>query len=369
MISALLLFQKCNNPCPLAFFPPVCYNEEKRKGGIPMQDDEKLLRNRLKILYLYQILLRETDEGHSITMPQIIDLLAEKGVSAARKALYEDIRALELYGLDIQSGRGSNSSYQVLDREFSLPELRLLAGAVDSARFLTEKKSKELLHKIGTLTSVHEARELQRDIFVADRVKAVNERIYYTVNEISRAINAGRQISFGYTKYVIDHNARGHLRLDPGDGRRTCSPYALTWADERYYLIGYYPKYGEISQFRVDRMEDVQILDDPCETDPEFDLPAYLNASFSMFSGNTRTVGLRFSNKLINAVIDRFGKDIPIQADPDGAHFTVHVSVNVQKPFYGWLFGFGSDAEILSPPEVRAEYREILRDVLDLHEK
>lgn len=333
-----------------------------------MTDEEKNLRNRLKILYLYQILLRETDENHKITMPQIMEKLTEYGLDAGRKALYSDIKALTLFGLDIQSGRGANSSYQVLDREFSLPELRLLAGAVSSSRFLTEKKSKELLEKIGSLTSIYEAQELQNEIYVADRVKAVNERIYYTINEVSRAITDRKQISFGYNRYVIDHNARNHLRLDPGSGPRTCSPYALTWADERYYLVAYYPKYHDFTQFRVDRMEDVHVLEEPCEEKPDFDLASYLNSRFSMFSGATTPVDLRFDNGLINAVTDRFGKDVRIRADQDGKRFTVRVNVNAKKPFFGWLFGFGDQAEILAPQEVREEYQQMLRDVLKLHE-
>ena len=191
---------------------------------------------RLKILYLYDILMELTDEQHPITMPEIIRELELKGVSAARKALYEDIDALKAYGVDIISSKGHNASYYVGSRDFQLPELKLLADAVASARFLTEKKSQELLNKIGQLASVSQSKELQRQVFVSDRVKAMNEKIYLSMDTIRKAIDEHKQISFKYFDYDLKKNKSYR------DGIRVASPYALTWGDDRYYLIAHYEK-------------------------------------------------------------------------------------------------------------------------------
>lgn len=325
-----------------------------------MSDNVKNTNQRLKILYLYKILLERTDEEHSITMPEIISQLELYGITAARKALYEDIEALKAFGLDIVAGRGANSGYRVVNREFELPELKLLADAVSSSRFLTEKKSAELLKKLEQLTSVYEAKQIQRQVFIADRVKSVNERIYMNVDTIHRAIAERKKISFKYFDY--DLNKKKCYRK----GIRTCSPYALTWDDERYYLVAHYEKYDSISNFRVDRMESVEILEEPaCKYPGGFNLPAYLNSTFSMFSGEAEEVKLRFEKSLINAVIDRFGKNVSLC--PDGEeHFTVRVQIKTEhpEPFFGWLFQFGTKVEIVKPCELREKYIEMLKEVM-----
>ncbi len=323
-----------------------------------MKDTINNSNQRLKILYLYKIMLEKTDEQHYITMSEIINQLELCGISAARKALYEDIEALRTFGLDIVQLKGSTSGYYVASRDFELPELKLLADAVSSSRFLTEKKSSELLKKIESLSSVYEAKQIQRQVFVANRVKAMNERIYLNVDVISRAIDEGKQISFNYFDY--DVNKKKHYR----EGKRICHPYALTWEDERYYLISYYEKYNSISNFRIDRMESVEILDDSIKEKPkDFNVAEYMNSSFSMFSGEKQSVTLRFEKKLVNPVIDRFGKDVPII--PDGKnHFTVRVNVKPTDPFFAWLFQFGTKAEIIEPVEQKNKYREQLKAVL-----
>ena len=314
---------------------------------------------RLKIMHLYQILMTETDEDHILTMPQIIAKLEERGITAKRKALYLDIKALQEFGVDIDGGRGANSGYRVLSRDFQLPELKLLADAVSAARFLTKKKADELLDKLGTLASVHQAKDLRR-IHVGEGHKGFNERIYLSMDEISRAISAGRQISFKYFHYDR------YKKKDYGDGARVCSPIALTWSEERYYLVAYYEKYHDITNFRVDRMENVTTLDAKAEVPEDFDLTKHLSESFSMFSGETTEVILRFTNELVNAVIDRFGTDVRIM--PEGKdHFNICVHVKAEKPFFGWLFGFGSKAEIIAPAAVRETYRTMLDEVLRQH--
>lgn len=303
-------------------------------------------------------MLEQTDENHHITMSEIINQLALYGISAARKALYEDIEALRTFGLDIKQLKGNTSGYFVASREFELPELKLLADAVTSSRFLTEKKSNELLKKIEGLASKHEAKQIQRQVFVANRVKAMNERIYINVDTIQRAISEGKKISFKYFDYGLDKKKKYR------DGLRVCSPYALSWDDERYYLIAYYEKYQKITNFRIDRMEAVNVLEELSEPKPDgFNVAEYMNSSFSMFSGESEEVKLRFNNSLINSVIDRFGKDIPVLPDDDD-HFTVRVTVKAEPPFFAWLFQFGRKAEIVGPIELKEKYKEQLKEVL-----
>lgn len=305
-------------------------------------------------------MLEQTDENHHITMSEIINQLALYGISAARKALYEDIEALRTFGLDIKQLKGNTSGYFVASREFELPELKLLADAVTSSRFLTEKKSNELLKKIEGLASKYEAKQIQRQVFVTNRVKAMNERIYINVDTIQRAISEGKKISFKYFDYGLDKKKKYR------DGLRVCSPYALSWDDERYYLIAYYEKYQKITNFRIDRMEAVNVLEELSEPKPDdFNVAEYMNSSFSMFSGESEEVKLRFDNSLINAVIDRFGKDIPVIPDGDD-HFTVRVTVKAEPPFFAWLFQFGKKAEIAEPIELKEKYKAQLEDVLNV---
>ncbi len=324
-----------------------------------MSDNIKNTNQRLKILYLYKILLERTDEEHYITMPEIISQLSLYGITAARKTLYEDIEALKVFGLDIVSGRGTNAGYQVVSRDFELPELKLLADAVSSSRFLTEKKSSELLKKLEKLTSIYEAKQIQRQVFIADRVKSGNERIYMNVDAVHRAIAEQKKISFKYFDYDINKKKRYR------QGIRTCSPYALTWDDERYYLVAYYEKYDSISNFRVDRMENVEILPESAQKYPSgFNLSSYLNSTFSMFSGESEEVKLCFEQSLINAVIDRFGKNVSIFPDDD-EHFTVRVQIKTEhpEPFFGWLFQFGTKVKIIAPFTLKEKYIEMLKKV------
>ena len=319
---------------------------------------------RLKILYLYKILTEQTDEEHTITMPEIIRQLEGYGISAGRKALYEDIDALRSYGLDIVSGRGASSGYAVVHRDFELPELKLLADAVSSSRFLTQQKAEKLVEKLGTLASKHEAKQLRRQVYIAGRTKEHNERIYLTVDAIQRALDEGKHISFRYFRY--DLRKRRVYR----DSKRICTPVALLWSEERYYLVANYEKYPDkLTNFRVDRMEGTEVLDEPGIPPAEpFDPEEYQNATFSMFSGKTQMVRLKLVNHLVNAVIDRFGRNVSIHPFGD-SHFVIRVPVKAEQPlpFFGWLFQFGADAEILEPAELREAYRQTLSDVLNAH--
>ena len=325
-----------------------------------MNENPKGSNQRLKILYLYKILLEYTDDEHSLTMPQLIENLEQYGIAAARKALYEDIEALKAFGADIIYEKGKAGGYKIVSRNFELPELKLLADAVSSSRFLTEKKSNELIKKLETLTSIHLGKQIERQLFVSNRVKSFNELIYLNVDAINRAISEHRQISFRYFDYDVKKKKKYR------DGIRICSPYALAWADERYYLVAYYEKYNRVANFRVDRMERVDVLEKKGKKmSDNFNLIDYLNSAFSMFSGASEPIKLKFDNSLVNPVIDRFGKNVAIYPD-DSRHFTVIVQVNTEQPepFFGWLFQFGTKAQIVSPAHLNEKYRNMLNEVM-----
>lgn len=329
-----------------------------------MEDKKNPIKQRMRVLYVLKILTEETDEEHSVTMPKLLDRLNDYGIFAARKAIYDDINALKDFGYDIQVGKGSGASYSLISRDFELPELTLLADAVSSSKFITQKKSTELIHKLEKLSSKYEAAGIDRQVFVADRVKAANEKIYINIDVIHRAIAQKKKISFRYFDY--DVNMKKVFR----EGDRICSPYSLTWSDEHYYLVAHYEKYPDnYTNFRVDRMEKVEMLDERAKKpESKLNLSKYLNSTFSMFSGKSEQVTLRFENSLMNPVIDRFGFDInPVPEDND--HFTVKVAVKTEypMPFFAWLFQFGTRASIIAPAELKENYANALSDVLKNH--
>lgn len=320
-------------------------------------DDKNNIKQRLKILYLYKILFEQTDENHSITMPQIIEELDKYGIKAARKALYADIEALREFGADIVLDRCGNAGYSLVSRDFEIAELVILADAVTCSRFFTQKKAKDLVQKLEKLCSCYEARKIDNSVFVLEGDKLDNERIYINVDTIHQAIFEEKQISFKYFNYDLKKHKKYR------NGSLVCSPYALTWSDEKYYLIAHYPKYNTISHFRVDKMESVRILSDPAEPLPKrFKLSGYLESTFSMFSGTAETVKLRFKNHLAGAIIDRFGRKVRITRD-DEEHFTIEFPVRTEHPetFFGWVFQFGDEAEILEPSDLRKRYISTLK--------
>lgn len=337
-----------------------------------MDNEEELLESRelsrrLRILYLYKILYEQTDENHGLGMPEILAQLEEYGISAARKAIYLDIKALAAFGADIQAEKGSSSNYRILSRKFELPELTALADSIISSHFFTKKRAAALVEKLGTLCSNDEAEQLKPGTFVVENSADYNEKILYNVDAVHRAIANKKQISFDYFEYVYDYSRKRPQKKSRG--MHVCSPIALTWNDGKYYLIAYYKKYKGISHFRVDKMEGTEILSANAERLPKnFKLSEYMTGTFSMFSGELRDVTLRFENSLMNAVLDRFGKIDPAHDGPDHFTFTVPVRISEDHPpaaFFGWLFQFGEKAQITAPENVREQYYEMLNRVLD----
>ncbi len=298
-----------------------------------------------------------TDEDHPISMREILSALETYGVSAERKSIYSDIEALRVFGMDIIKVQTNRNSYYYLgSRQFELPELKLLVDAVQASKFITEKKSGQLIKKLESLASSYEAGKLQRQVVVADRIKTMNESIYYNVDAIHNAISENQQISFLYFQW----NVKKEMELKREGERYIMSPWALTWTDENYYLIAFDAKEQMIKHFRVDKMLEIQQTGQQRfgrEHFEKFDISAYQKKMFGMFGGKEEKVKIRFHNDLAGVVLDRFGKGITFKPE-DEEHFIVHADVAVSRQFFAWIMGLGAGAEILAPWSVREQMRQ-----------
>ena len=325
----------------------------------------KLSHQKLKMMYLAKILMEQTDEEHTITVPEMIAELSKLGISAERKSIYDDLEYLQLFGLDICSNKTRTTNYYIASRDFELPELKLLVDSVQASKFITRKKSMELISKIEKLTSHENAKKLQRQVFITNRVKTLNEQIYYNVDKIHDAIAANKQITFKY--FNLDVNKKKVYRKD--GGLYTESPVSLTWDDENYYLITYKEKYDDYAHYRVDKMESIEITEDKrVLSDEPFDLSAYSKTTFAMFGGEETEVSIKFENELVGVVFDRFGTDVRI-IKADEEHFICTVKVAVSPHFLSWIFSFGKRAKILSPDYVVEDMYALIREAYDNYEK
>ena len=319
-------------------------------------------KQKLKLLYLMQYLTQNSDEAHPVGIAQMVEMLAAHGILAERKSLYGDLEALREFGLDIVQTRGKTVGYYVGTRDFELPELKLLVDSVQSSKFITQRKTLALIRKIESLASVHDAVLLQRQVYVRNRVKSMNESVYYNVDEISSAITADKKIRFLYFEYTVKKERR--YRHD--GAFYELSPYALMWDDENYYMLAYDAGTESIRHYRVDKMAQISTLEsfrDGREAFKKVDMSAYSKKVFGMFAGEAETVRLRFTNHLAGAVIDRFGRDVMLICEDD-EHFSVSIEAVVSPQFYAWVFGFGTEAEILSPARVKEGMAEMARSVL-----
>lgn len=318
----------------------------------------KSAHQKTKLLHLARLLLRRTDEDHPITVAQIIQELERHGVKAERKSIYDDLEALRGFGLDVQSRKGKSPGWFIGEREFELPELKLLMDAVQSSRFITQKKSDALIRKLEGLSSVHQARQLQRQVYVSGRIKVMNESIYYNVDKLHAAIAGQRAITFKYFDYDIDRK-----KIFRREGRRyAVSPYGLIWNSENYYLVAYDHVNRDMRHYRVDKMTEIVVTGlerQGRELFPDFQLAQYGQKHFGMYSGQEATVTLRGRRDMAGVVWDRFGQEVILV--PDGeSHFTVRLPVVISPQFFGWLFGLDGGLVLTAPREAVEAYREKL---------
>lgn len=312
---------------------------------------------KLKMLYLVKILSEETDDEHSLTTQDIITKLAKYDVNAERKALYRDFEELKAFGLDIISEQiGRNVYYHLGHRDFELPELKLLVDSVQSAKFITEKKSKDLIKKLEALVSKYEAKHLQRQVVISGRVKTMNESVYYNVDAIHEAISSDKQIRFQYFQWTV----KKKMELRKDGAWYVLSPWGLMWDDEYYYMLAYDAEDEMIKHYRVDKMLNIDIVD--CKREGQkafksFDMPRYSKSLFGMFSGEQTSVTLEGTNDMAGVLIDRFGKDIMLHPI-DEEHFSAIVEVAISKQFLGWVIALGENIKITAPKTVVEQMQE-----------
>lgn len=315
---------------------------------------------KFKLYRLAQIMMKKTDEEHYITMPEIKEALAEYDITADRKSLYNDLRDLEILGIEVEGEQdGNRYRYHVVNRPFELPELKLLVDAIQSSKFITEKKSNSLIKKLETMVSEYDAQKLQRQVYVSGRIKAMNESIYYTVDAIHNAISENKKIRFQYFQW----NVKKEMELRHGGAYYHISPWGLSWDDENYYLIGYDSDAEQIRHYRVDKMLRIQMSKEDREGREHFkklDMADYARKSFGMFRGEEQQVKLLVNNRMAGVIIDRFGKEVMmIPADAD--HFRVSVEVHVSPQFLSWIISLGDDVKIIGPEDVVERMREEIR--------
>ena len=324
----------------------ILYYIFRRKMLMPRGTNQKF-----KLYRLAQIMLEKTDEEHYITMPEIMSALKEYEVTADRKSIYNDLRDLEVLGIEVEGEpMGNRYHYHVVNRPFELPELKLLVDAIQSSKFITERKTNALIKKLEKLVSKHEAMKLQRQVYVSGRIKTMNESIYYTVDAIHNAISENRKIRFQYFQW----NVKKEMELRHDGAWYHISPWGLSWDDENYYLVGYDTDAQKIKHYRVDKMLHIQMSEEEREGKEHFarlDMADYAKKSFGMFGGKEQGVKLLVDNTLAGVIIDRFGKDV-IFVPVDEKHFTVNVDVHVSRQFLGWIISLGEGVKILSPDEV-----------------
>lgn len=318
---------------------------------------------KLKILYILQLLEDESSETSPVSTARLIAYLEEKGIHADRKTIYDDMESLQVFGYEIiKNSNRCGGGYYLGKREFELPELKLLVDAVQASRFITVKKSRELISKLEDIAGKRaDGKQLRRQVHVVGRAKTENESIYYSIDAIHRAISQDCQISFQY----LEWNAQ--KKLVPRTREvRIVSPWVLIWQLENYYLVAYDESAGEIRHFRVDKMGKVGLLERKRlgrECYEKLDLATYTNQTFGMFGGELQEVTLRFPGNMIGVVIDRFGKDVPMKELPDGS-VQVRTRISVSGQFFGWMAGLGSRAKIVRPDSVREDYRSWLERIL-----
>lgn len=325
----------------------------------------KGLNQKLKMLYLKDIFEKETDDDHCLSLSEIMDKLQAKGVNADRKTLYSDFQELRNYGLDIiNSNSGRGCVYHLGNRSFKLAELKLLVDSVQSARFISDKKSKELIDKLGHLVSEDQADSLKRQVVLAGRVKTMNRSVYLTVDKLHQAINQHIQVRFHYMKWDTEKNL---VPRNEGNWFQV-SPWLMILSDENYYLAAYYAPSHEIRHYRVDKMKDLQLLpEEPQQGHPAFrklNIARYADTHFGMFNGQQTKVDIKVANDKVGIFIDRFGKDIMLIPAGPGA-VTTTISVDVSDQFLGWIMALGEGVEITGPQWVRERMREAGRRLVE----
>jgi predicted DNA-binding transcriptional regulator YafY len=314
-----------------------------------------------RLLFLLELLNRETDEEHPITIAEIISRLNAEGFTATRKTVARDVDTLMAHGTDVVCNKSRQNQYFIGERHFEMPELMLLVDAVQAARFISKNHSQTLIGKLSALASTHQADRFNRQLYVDKRVKSVNEKVLITVDLLQTAIQTKMQVTFQYFEYT----ASKKKVLKHGGQVYAFSPYALLWNNDSYYALGYSESHGKVVKFRVDRMASPKLAEIPAAPKPnDFRVEEYAKSVFLMYDDETRTVTLKCENTLMKSIVDQFGVKTKT-AIVDDKHFTAEVDVSVSPTFFGWVLGFGGKMSIAAPDDVKARYIELMRKIVE----
>lgn len=333
------------------------YRAGEWKGNMAKSEKQKQ-----KLLYIAKYLMEHTDEEHAVSTPKLIEYLASQGIKAERKSIYNDIDTLNDFGMDIIRSDAHRGGYMLASRQFELAEVKLLIDLVQSSKFITEKKSRELIQKLEAQVSKYDAKAMQRQVQIIGRSKTLNETIYYNVDMIHSAISQNVKIRFHYFEWDVQKN----VKLRHEGAFYEVSPWKLTWDDENYYMMAYDEDAGVIKHYRVDKMLDVSLTENERvgkEVVEKIDMSNYTKKTFGMFAGEEKTIRLLCQNAMVGVIIDEFGTEVAIRKEDDN-HVIARMDVAVSPQFFGWLAGLGDRVELIAPDDVKEKYIEYLANIL-----
>lgn len=326
---------------------------------------------KLKLLYIKDYLERKSDEDNPVSVDELIEMLENKGIKCERKSIYSDIDTLKHFDVDVNAVRLPKQGYCVMSREFQIAELRLLVDAVQAANFITPKKTKELIEKIGTLCSEKQRNTIEGQVYIENRVKCANENIYYVIDDIHRAISQSKQISFVYSKRIINE---GESEITVQEKEHCVSPYAMIWSNDHYYLVGNNEKYDNLMHLRIDRMKNVEITDKKSRSFSEvssykrfFDSADYSSKIFNMFSGDTQRLEISCDNSILEEILDRFGTDTTVRKGDREGRFIFATRCIVSEGLVSWIMQFGSKIEVISPKSLRDDVKKRAEEIMKLY--
>lgn len=324
--------------------------------------DEK---NKIRILKIWEILNRESDEENPLKTEEIIRRLGEEGIPCHRKTLYEDVKILNANGYEVCVNRSTSNEYYVMERTFDVPELQILMDAVLASKFISEKKSEQLVKKIAGLAGAKKGEVLKRNIVAFNTVKSSNEKVFYTINEIALALEKQQQISFYYFKY----NEKGKKVYQHKNKPYVVNPLATVFCDDKYYLMCYDDKHGNIIHYRIDRMESLRMINEPIKETKEsrnFDIKKHKKQLFGMYVGAPKKVVLEVDKTAVDGVFDKFGDDVKLKEI--GGKLVFEVEAQISPTFIAWVMGFGGTLRVVAPKDVANKVKERLQSALDTYE-
>ncbi len=326
--------------------------------------------NKIKLLFLHDIFTRQTDKDHVYSANELCDLLLEYGISCERKSIYSDIDALKEYGMDIVNVRSPKRGYYLNERKFDTAEVRLLIDAVQAAKFISSRKTKALIYKIGNLLSEFQEEELREQIYVESSFKSEKEDLYEIIKLLDNAIKRSKQVQITYAKRKLENR---YLKKSEGKVF-LINPYSLLWSNDHYYLVCNNDKYSNLMHLRLDRISDVKLLDSASKHfskvskyTEKFDTADYSNKIFNMFTGESGEIELCCDNRIIDDILEKFGEEIPLKIF-DENHFVFKADVELSNGLISWIMQYGSDIKVLSPKKLSEAIVEKTKEILSVYE-